>query len=247
MSMSFKLILPLLNKEITKKDISLNSGFIDIYSYDINKPFMDHHIFLLYSNEIFTPQAIETAKKLKALNNLYCFRNLTIKGKSYRLYSFTVSKTISDIEDNKVNLNYSDKLKVASFWELKDTDINDYLIDNTNTLYIEFKNKVVPEEDYKPSFAMCEDEKSGVLLIEVPRFNFFKSSPIHHRRIDCYLEFLLEGRLIFLLVFLLLLLLELLLLDFLDAPIGISIYFAPTCSLIALAAPVCSIAHQTPF
>ena len=47
-NLTTKLIIPLLDDNIVLEDVSEESGFVNAYTDDINKPFYDNHIFLLY-------------------------------------------------------------------------------------------------------------------------------------------------------------------------------------------------------
>ena len=66
-----KLIIPLLDDNITREDVSPNSGFVGIYTEDINKPYLDNHIFLLYDSEVNTIEAMNRHKKFKLLDDIY--------------------------------------------------------------------------------------------------------------------------------------------------------------------------------
>ena len=161
MSTTYKFIIPLLNENITLKDISNQAGFVDIYSEDINRPYLDNHIFLMYDMST-TKEAFETNIKLKSMKNLYNVYNIKINNNSYTLYAFTItSKSIKNIKRNAFSFSDKEKMRIFAFWNF--TDINAFMLNPMSLLRICFVSKVVPEEDYIPSCELVYDEESGAL------------------------------------------------------------------------------------
>lgn len=163
MSLQYKLIIPLLDEHITLEDLSLTVGFMNAYTEDINHPYMDNHIFLLYSNEIMTSKSIECQKKLAKLSTLYSRRNLRIKGHSYCSFAFPAhSKTINQLKHGIGYLTTEEKCRINKFWKGTDDEVSNYLMDNDNFLSFESVSHVIPEEDYVPS--RFSDEKTGLSI-----------------------------------------------------------------------------------
>lgn len=148
MSVHMKLILPMINESLSLDDISENSGFIDAYSIDINKPGITNCIFLLYKKSM-TQQAIATDKKLSSLPELYNKRNIKINDQFYTLYGFVINKNIRFIMNNAtLMLGDSCKRQIGNFWKFTDSDVTDYLLGYY--YFKKFEDNYVPEEDFSP-------------------------------------------------------------------------------------------------
>ena len=164
MSKSYKFIIPLLHKDITLEDLSLNSGFVGAFYYDINRPYLTNHIFLLYLNTIATQEAYNRYHKFKNLDTLYKTYHVQILGKDMLLYAFCITnQSINLIKRNLLLFSDEDKLRLMSFWRNSDEDINKYFVSNDYSLSFEFDKSVVPEEDYRPSCKLMYDKKGQVL------------------------------------------------------------------------------------
>lgn len=172
MSLQFKLIIPLLDENITLEDISLTTGFIGAYNEDINHPYMDHHIFLLYSNEIMTMESIECQKKLSKLPTLCSRRNLKINGHTYCSFAFVMNNTIRKLTSNIGTLTHKERCRINSFWKGQDEEVSNYLMEDDSFLTFKSKNHTIPQEDYIPQ----EDEynKKPGLSVKRTRVNFFQ-------------------------------------------------------------------------
>ena len=96
MNAAYKLIIPLLDKNLTLEDISPEAGFIDVFSEDINKPYLDNHIFLLYDLTNTSAKAYSRNKKLESSKKLYDKYIITISGNEFIVYVFIASRTIKE-------------------------------------------------------------------------------------------------------------------------------------------------------
>lgn len=164
MSLQFKLIIPLLDETITKDDLSDKTGFIGAYSEDINHPYLDNHIFLLYAHNCLTNEAFATWKKLKKSKNLYGTYKFNIDGIPFIMFAFTITnKSIKNVMSDSVSLNDSERMRVIAFWNLQDEDVNKYMLNPLYAMYSKFVNNVIPEMDYEPELETFWDEKSGTL------------------------------------------------------------------------------------
>ena len=164
MSKTDKLIIPLLDENITLDDISAEAGFIGIYSEDINRPYLDNHIFLLYDLANTTTKAYVRDKKLRSSKYLYGVYNVKIIGNEFVMYVFNiVSNTIKNIKRNAFVFTDKEKMRIFTFWNFTDSDINSFLLNPLYFIGIGFVRAVVPEEDYKPSYELVYDKKSGAL------------------------------------------------------------------------------------
>lgn len=167
MSLHTKLMLPLIDKSLTLEDISDETGFVDVYTSDINRPGLVNHIFLLYKR-IPTNEHFDVRKKLSDIPSLYSKRNIKINNILYTLFCFTINYPIKLIKSNSyLLLKKEEKEQIGKFWRFTDIDVTDFLLGYT---YIgtEFSDNVIPEEDFNPSEFLTYDEKRGALCLSVP-------------------------------------------------------------------------------
>ena len=62
------MIIPLIDESFTTDDFSKEAGFIDAFDTDINKPYLDNHIFLMYDPNVKT-RILEAVKALFQLES----------------------------------------------------------------------------------------------------------------------------------------------------------------------------------
>lgn len=159
MSNLMKIAIPLLNESITIEDIQDCSGFVDAYFEDINRPYLDNHLFLMYDNSSTGKNMADCFYKLFRLNNKYGVRTVYIKDKPYTVYMFTIDRTIRLLRDGNIILNPEQKKRVLDFWGLKDAWIMNNIL--LGTMYEHPETSVLPEEDYMPD--LTEYKKGDVL------------------------------------------------------------------------------------
>ena len=76
-NLTTKLIIPLLDDNIVLEDVSEESGFVNAFTDDINKPFYDNHIFLLYKS-VDTIESLRRFQKFNKLTTIHNIRYITI-------------------------------------------------------------------------------------------------------------------------------------------------------------------------
>lgn len=149
MSKHFKTIIPLLSNDLVLDDIKVENGFVGAFSYDINRPTLDQHIFLLYIYNV-TNFFKERDARLKACPTFRSRRTVRIKGFLIVCYTFyNNQRSIRSIIDDRWLVNDEDKLRIFKFWNFTDNDINQYMLHPDINLFSEtFKQVVIPEWDY---------------------------------------------------------------------------------------------------
>lgn len=164
MSYHLKFIIPLLDDEIELKDLSTNAGFIDAYTNDTNKPYLDNHIFLLYLANLNVKESYDRTIKFKHLKSLYGIYDMRIKGVLCKLYVFTISnRAINRITENVFMLSNNDRLKILTFWKTTDADINEFFVKNIDTPIYNFKKTSVPEMDYENLYVRIQNKGDHAL------------------------------------------------------------------------------------
>ena len=95
MSTQIKCILPLIDERLTKNDISKESGFVNAYLYDQNRPSLEQCCFLLYDNSVRSKQQMLTWTKLRQLKLLRSIKVIYVNKKSYTVYGRTYPNNYS--------------------------------------------------------------------------------------------------------------------------------------------------------
>lgn len=160
MNYHLKFILPLLDDELTIDDLSPKAGFVDAYTDDINRPYLDNHIFLLYIANLDSKESYNRTMKFKQLKSIYNILDVRIKGVLCKLYTFCITNpAIKYIFKNSFMLSDSDKTKILKFWKSEDDDINEFFVKNIDTIVHSFNSTSVPEWDYENLYVRIQNRK----------------------------------------------------------------------------------------
>ena len=148
-NLTTKLIIPLLDDNITLEDISEESGFVNAFTEDINKPYYDNHIFLLYKS-VDTIESLRRFQKFNVLETIHNIRYITINKEHYIVYTFVkINKDINNILKCGQCFNPKDALEINNFWKDIDNDLFQRLFIPQYEYTKDIKD-VLPEEDYYP-------------------------------------------------------------------------------------------------
>lgn len=147
MSTSLKLILPLTLYPITLSMLSKEAGFVDAFTNDINKPWLEDRIFLMYEFDMSTAKKAIRFEKMRRMGlKPYKYK---INKKWYHIYALPY--TNKDIILSKtwefIRLyNTNDLYKILAFWKNTDKDLTTLIFSN-NLNTTKFEKSYVPEED----------------------------------------------------------------------------------------------------
>ena len=158
MNTQFKLIIPLLDKNLTKEMVSPEAGFVGAYTNDVNKPALDDHILLMYDFEakrtpIVASRMCDFAHKLKTKPFLH-----RIRGHWYQIYALPIRNADVGVYRRLLYPSFSEKskLRLIDFWGTSDEDINNYILRPTQP-QPEFKENYIEEEDYVEEYKKPDD------------------------------------------------------------------------------------------
>lgn len=152
MSKILKLIIPLLGGGIKKTDLSEKCGFVEAYDSDINRPQYEDCVFLMYKPELTKTEHKLRHERFKNLPNLYKWRRVNIKSKTFILYCFKITnmEAKSVLRDRNPEIsNKENKFKILRFWK-DDVEILRHLV--CDDKWNKEKLSTVPEEDYDLTF-----------------------------------------------------------------------------------------------
>lgn len=142
-----KILLPLVVKNISKEDICPESGFIDTYTVDVDRPSWQNEFFIVYNDFIRSEKSINRARKFENSGNLKRVYVKCINNKPCIVYSFWIDRTLKKLYDDTFILNAKQKFKVAQFWGASD-EIFDIVLNRTVQSSVEHK---MPLADYQKS------------------------------------------------------------------------------------------------
>ena len=168
MSLQEKMIGSLIDPKSIKKEDFSSKLFCGLYNVNINNPYLDNHIFLLFKYDLSAESINRDYRFLKSpILNLSEF--ITIKNENYVLYTFCImDHNIRNIIDNNMCIDTKTLLGIYKFWNFEDDDINNYIVDQKiNSL---FEDLYVPEYDYQATFEDIFKKKKAGISIEKPAF-----------------------------------------------------------------------------
>lgn len=142
-----KILLPLVVENISKEDICPESGFIDTYTVDVDRPSWQNEFFIVYNDFIRSKKSINRARKFENSGNLKRVYVKCINNKPCIVYSFWIDRTLKRLYDDTFILNSKQKFKVAQFWGASD-EIFDIVLNRTVQSSVEHK---MPLADYQKS------------------------------------------------------------------------------------------------
>ena len=161
MSTSLKLILPLTLYPITLSMLSKEAGFVDAFTNDINRPWLEDRIFLMYEFDMSTKEKAIRFEKMRRMGlKPYKYK---IKNKWYHVYAIPYKNSgviASRIWEFMRIYDTDDLYKIMVFWKNTDKELTKLLFVSSLT-HIRFEKTNVPEEDGP------EEEHDG-LTIEKP-------------------------------------------------------------------------------
>jgi hypothetical protein len=144
-----------------KKDILFNKyGFVNAFLEDINKPWLDNHIFILYETCSISSSIEDNMKK-----NPYYYdtKQIVIDNKYYDEYIFVIPPEIKTIVDAFKQFSYNvltaeNKIKILKFWNCFDFEHVYKLLHDDNEFHALEGIETIPEEDPIDEFNQINSE-----------------------------------------------------------------------------------------
>ena len=149
MSDTASYLFPLISDNLKQEDLAENTGFVDVYTYDIDRPYMEDCVFVLYK-DLNTIEHFNCVTKLEKLDTYYSKKYITLNNVPHTLYAFKNAKRLKDVRNyidfgNYVSLN--SKLRIYDFWKgARDFAFVEKLFNDHTVKFL--KNTTTPA-DYK--------------------------------------------------------------------------------------------------
>lgn len=139
----------MLDEDFRQEDFSSDNGFIEAYSEDINRPYLDGHIFLMYKFFDGNEKHVERDIRFTHMKTFHSRKVIRINKISYILYTFCAfGDEILRIRQGFIPMGKKNKMKIFMFWGIKDEFINRLVF--SRMLSFDKSGISVPEEDYMP-------------------------------------------------------------------------------------------------
>ena len=160
-----KLMIPLLDDSIKKEDLTKEAGFVDAFVFDKNRPYIEDCIFLMYDISKPTKEAGAREHHFYNCTNIYNDIVRYIDGVPYKIFAFKIiGKDMKDLYNGYKPKEYSNVVRILSFWRGYDDDVNKtMLINKPERLSRDWKT--IPEYDYLPGPQMGFSRKKGEALL----------------------------------------------------------------------------------
>lgn len=147
MSRLEKLIIPLLDSNITSMDVTSAAGFIDSYTFDPDRPSGEKEIFLVYDDRVRNDTVTQRAIRLDSSKSLKRKYVKLVNNIPYYVYVFWITPGIKVSDKGIINLSSEQKISVLQFWNFQ-KDLLDYLVGDSS--YVEEYTHQMPLADYYP-------------------------------------------------------------------------------------------------
>lgn len=144
-------IVPLIDDNITWRDLTVESGFINAFDTDKNRPYLEDKVFLMYDSSVNTKESLNRFLKFNKLDTRYSTTYITIDKKHYTVYCLSnpkYKKDINSLTTNGKTYSLEAKLEINRFW-------NNVSVPNlAERLFYDFYRcgdivkAELPEEDY---------------------------------------------------------------------------------------------------
>lgn len=146
MSNIAKVIIPLVDDVLSLEDLSEKTGFEGVYFEDINRPYLDNHVFLMYNWD--DKKSTKIFYKFRNMKSFYGYKIIYINRIPHIVYTFTSNSLINRLKRGTAILRDINKLRILQFWQFKDAWVA--LNVARGTVACDPPTEIVPEEDYLP-------------------------------------------------------------------------------------------------
>ena len=146
MSKFEKMIIPLINTELTMNDFKENTGFIGAYVEDMDRPYLDNHVFLMYKWGLDSSDA-SIFYKFKKLNSFHSYKIRYINDEPVIIYTFTSNRDINHLKRGGNIIGESSKQHILQFWMFTDNVVTINVMRGT---IASTPPPPLPPEDYIP-------------------------------------------------------------------------------------------------
>ena len=149
MSKFAKVVMPLIEKNLKLDDFSVESGFIDVYTEDPDKPGDYRSIYFVVNDDVRNALSIDRARRFAKSPNIKGVYTKRCNNIPYMVYKFSMTPSTYKMKDGVISPTLEERTQILQFWGLT-SDIGRLLLSN-NTLSVE-TDYAMPLADEAPLF-----------------------------------------------------------------------------------------------
>lgn len=149
MSKFAEVVMPLIEKNLKLDDFSAESGFVDVYTEDPDKPGDYRSIYFVVNDDVRNALSIDRARRFAKSPNIKGSYIKRCRNIPYMIYKFNMNPTTYNMKSGLISLTFEEKARILQFWGLT-SDIGRLLLYN-NTLSVE-TDYAMPLADEAPLF-----------------------------------------------------------------------------------------------
>lgn len=149
MSKFAKVVMPLIEKNLKLDDFSDESGFIDVYTEDPDRPGNYRSIYFVVNDDVRNALSIDRARRFIKSPNLKGVFIKRCNNVPYMVYEFNMTPSAYKMKDGVISPTLEERTQILQFWGLT-SDIGRLLLSNS-TLSVE-TDYAMPLADEAPFF-----------------------------------------------------------------------------------------------
>ena len=135
MSKFAEVVMPLIEKNLKLDDFSAESGFIDVYTEDPDKPGDYRSIYFVVNDDVRNALSIDRARRFIKSPSLECVYTKRCNNIPYMVYKFSMTPSTYKMKNGVISPTLEEKARILQFWGLT-SDIGRLLLCNS-TLSVE--------------------------------------------------------------------------------------------------------------
>ena len=149
MSKFAKVVMPMIEKNLKLDDFSVESGFVDVYTEDPDKPGDYRSIYFVVNDDVRNALSIDRARRFVKSPSLKGVYTKRCNNMPYMVYKLSMTPSTYKMKDGVISPTLEERTQILQFWGLT-SDIGRLLLSN-NTLSVE-TDYAMPLADEAPLF-----------------------------------------------------------------------------------------------
>lgn len=149
MSKFAKVVMPLITNDIKLDDFSDESGFVNVYTSDPDRPGDYRSIYFVVNDDVRNALSIDRARRFVKSPNIKGTYVKRCNNIPYMVYMFNLTPSTYKMKDGVISPTFDEKARILQFWGIT-SDVGRLLLCN-NTLSVE-TDYAMPLADEAPLF-----------------------------------------------------------------------------------------------
>lgn len=111
-----KVVMPLIERNLKLDDFTEESGFVDVYTEDPDRPYDYRSIYFVVNDKVRNAQSIDRARRFAKTINILGSYTKTIDNTPYIVYRFCMPPKVAKLKNGIIALSTDDKATILDFW-----------------------------------------------------------------------------------------------------------------------------------